>query len=158
MCKSRIWFEMAIDFITPKIGVLSAPSVRDSDPGLFDLGVIARIITSNLTPLRITQTTGKASIRSVVFPNPGPPSQQDLLTVNTIRLGLYLFNNSPTATLYVKLTFPFVPEVVNPSSFTFFLPPGGLYVTPYPAFQGPMICFWDPVAVTDNVQITEIVL
>ena len=96
-------------------------------------------------------------MRSVVFPNPGPsPGPIVLASSNINRVGLYLVNNSPTATLYIALETVGTTPIVSPTSYTLILPPTGSYVMPYPAFTGEVHGFWSPVAALDNVQVTDL--
>jgi hypothetical protein len=142
----------------PKGGIVTFPAVRDSDPSPSDFGVVSRIITSTAAPLVTEEKPAQFAIRTSVFPDAGPsPGPKVLLEALDLRRGAILVNNSPTATLYIALETAGVPLTVSPSFFTFALPPMGSFIMPFPPFEGRIDGYWDPVAVTDNVQITDLV-
>jgi hypothetical protein len=138
---------------TSRTGIISGPSVRDSAPFAFEPALVSRVVSSGLAPILIRQKSSVGSLRSAVFPvAPGPIF---LVALNFARLGLYLTNNSPTATLFIKLQSPFELPSTSPTSFTAAIPPGKFFFTNN--FLGDVSGYWDPFVVGDNVQVTELV-
>lgn len=118
---------------------------------------MSRIITSIAAPITTNQRPSTTALRSAVFPLAGPsPGPRTLLNFNPFRLGAILINNSPTATLYIALESLLSPPTVSPTSYTVSLPPMGEFIMSFPSFLGRIDGYWSPVAVGDNVQVTEL--
>ena len=134
--------------------LITTPGITNEKPAGDEFGLVNRPILNPFLPLSLQEIFPVAFVQSVFSP-PGVASAEGpfvIVAENSLRAGLYLTNDSPTSTMYLG----FGAQPVSPTSFSLILPPGALYVMPWPAFGGEVQAFWtDPGTVSVLLQITE---
>ena len=114
------------------------PTYTNGQASVFHTSINGELLVSQAAPTTSAVTSVAAAAADTT-----------LLVLNATRKGASIFNDSPTATLYLKLG-----TAASLTSFTTKVGPGGFYEVPSPVYTGAINGIWD--AAVGNARVTEI--